>query len=61
MAIIGGLIGGLGLAGLAVSVIARLGAGWGAPAEPILIAGLGLGLGVGMMLASSYSEPGAPN
>lgn len=61
MAIIGGLIAGLGLAGLAISIIARLGAGWGAPGEPILIAGLGLGLGAGMMLASSYREPGSPD
>jgi hypothetical protein len=54
MAIIGGLIFGLGLAGLAVSIIESVGVGGSAPAEPILIAGLGFGLGAGMMLASTY-------
>ena len=56
MAIIGGLIAGLGLAGLSASIIESLGVGWSAPVEPILIAGLGFGLGAGLMLASSYRD-----
>ena len=56
MAIIGGLIAGLALAGLAVSIIERLGVGSSAPVEPILIAGLGFGLGTGIMLASSSHD-----
>jgi hypothetical protein len=56
MAIIGGLIAGLALAGLAVSIIECLGVGSRAPSEPILIAGLGFGLGTGIMLASSYRD-----
>jgi hypothetical protein len=56
MAIIGGVIFGLGLAGLAASIIESLGTGWAAPIEPILIAGLGFGLGIGMLLASSYRD-----
>jgi len=56
MAIFGGLIAGLGLAGLAVSIIEGLGVGWSAPVEPILLAGLGFGLGTGMLLASSYHD-----
>jgi hypothetical protein len=56
MAIIGALIAGLALAGLAVSIIEFLGVGLGAPAEPVLIAGLGFGLGTGLVLASSYRD-----
>ena len=54
MAITGGSVGGLGLGGLAGSMIVSL--GLGGVIEPILIAGLGFGLGVGMLLASSYRD-----
>ena len=54
LAIWGGLLGGLGLGGLAGSIIVSLGAG--GTIEPILISGLGFGLGVGLLLASLYRD-----
>jgi hypothetical protein len=51
MAIFGGLIAGLGLAGLVY-----MGLGASGLVEPYLFAGLGLGLGGGMLLASSYHD-----
>jgi hypothetical protein len=54
VAVVGGIIAGLGLGGGAAAIIECVGADH-APVPPVIVAGLGLRLGVGMLVASAVS------
>jgi hypothetical protein len=57
LAIVGGLLAGLGLGGIAAAIIEALGVNDGASTVPVVIAGLALGLGVGLIVAAVIRGP----